>query len=86
MTQAVPTPPVVKQNVTIGDWLFGAVAVAAGTNRWGVMTVDNGGHWSTDKDVDGWATLPQQVAVEPAPEAAPEVPESVAPVEAAPTA
>lgn len=86
MTQAAPVPPVVKQNVTIGDWLFGAVAVSAGTNRWGVMTPENGGHWATDKDVDGWATLPQQVAVEPTPEAVTEVTEAVAPVEATPTA
>lgn len=81
MTQAAITPPVVKQNVTVGDWQFGAVAVAAGADRWGVMNPTNGGHWSTDKDVESWVTLPQQVAVEPpaeptsepapAPEAAP---------------
>jgi hypothetical protein len=36
------------------------------------MTPDNGGHWATDTDVDGWATLPAPTPVEPTPETPPE--------------
>jgi hypothetical protein len=37
--------------------LFGAVAVSAGVNRWGVMHPLNGGHWADDEEVKNWKIL-----------------------------
>ncbi|WRQ08608.1 hypothetical protein JDBV13_01760 [Mycobacterium phage mckenna] len=34
--------------------MFGAVAVRAGVNRWGVMHPQHGGHWAGDVEVNGW--------------------------------
>lgn len=47
--------PEVKQCTDTDSHLFGAVAVKAGDNRWGVMHPSNGGHWATDVDVSDWA-------------------------------
>ncbi|MCV7308825.1 hypothetical protein [Mycobacteroides immunogenum] len=49
--------PEVKQCAIAGSHLFGAVAIKAGENRWGVMHPANGGHWATDGEVDGWAAV-----------------------------
>lgn len=38
-------------------WQFGSVAVAAGRNRWGVMSPDNGGHWADDDEVKDWKVV-----------------------------
>lgn len=43
--------------------MFGAVAVASGENRWGVMEPINpttgrgGGHWANDEQVKDWTVL-----------------------------
>lgn len=47
-------PPEVKQCTDIQSHLFGAVAVQAGENRWGVMHPAHGGHWATDAEVADW--------------------------------
>lgn len=66
-----PTPPEtptpdptteVRQNRIPGDWQFGSVAVAqdlviTDTTKWGVMNKDNGGHWSTTPELEGWTKL-----------------------------
>lgn len=49
--------PKVKQCQDEKHWLFGAVAVAAGTDRWGVMHPENGGHWAKDAEVEAWKVL-----------------------------
>jgi hypothetical protein len=36
---------------------FGAVAVAAGPDRWGVMHPANGGHWAVDAEVQDWPVI-----------------------------
>lgn len=50
-------PPAARQCVDMEDHLFGAVAVAGGENRWGVMHPDNGGHWADDAEVADWAEM-----------------------------
>jgi hypothetical protein len=52
-----PTPPAVRQCQVASSPFFGAVAVAAGTNRWGVMNPANGGHWAQDSEVAAWTVL-----------------------------
>lgn len=54
---AAKKPPEVRQCQIQDHWLFGAAAVKAGANRWGVMHPDNGGHWSTDDEVKDWTKL-----------------------------
>jgi hypothetical protein len=54
MASSTPTPPKVKQCLTIGDWQFGCTATSAGQDRWLVASPDNGGHWATDDDVKDW--------------------------------
>lgn len=49
--------PEVKQCTDTDSHLYGAVAVKAAENRWGVMHPTNGGHWATDEDVDGWTEV-----------------------------
>lgn len=49
-----PTTPDVRQNQIVDDAQFGAVAVRAGDDRWGVMHPANGGHWATDAEVESW--------------------------------
>lgn len=49
--------PTVKQCTEPESHLFGAVAVKADTNRWGVMHPANGGHWATDAEVADWPEL-----------------------------
>lgn len=46
--------PEVKQCTDTTSHLFGAVAVHAGENRWGVMHPAHGGHWATDTEVSDW--------------------------------
>lgn len=48
--------PEVKQCTNKESHLYGAVAVRAGENRWGVMHPDTGGHWATDAEVADWPT------------------------------
>jgi hypothetical protein len=57
MTQPTPQLPEVRQCQDKDNFLFGASAVAAGPDRWGIMNPANGGHWGTDADVEGWKTL-----------------------------
>ncbi len=47
--------PDVKQCANVESHLFGAVAVKAAENRWGVMHPTNGGHWATETEVADWA-------------------------------
>lgn len=56
---AAPTPnlPQARQCADPKHALFGAVAVRADNDRWGVMHPANGGHWATDEDVDAWPVL-----------------------------
>lgn len=51
--------PTVKQCTDEKSYLFGAVAVQAGENRWGVMHPANGGHWATDAEVAQWQPFEQ---------------------------
>jgi hypothetical protein len=60
--------PEVRQNVDPKSDQFGAVAVKAGKNRWGVMSPVHGGHWATDDEVDGWTPGTFTAAAEPAKE------------------
>ncbi|WVX88192.1 hypothetical protein SEA_SIZEMORE_24 [Mycobacterium phage Sizemore] len=46
--------PEVRQCVDEASHMFGAVAVRAGVNRWGVMHPQHGGHWAGDVEVNGW--------------------------------
>jgi len=57
--QSVPELPEVRQCADSEHFLYGASAVAAGENRWGVMHPVNGGHWSDDAGVEGWPVLSQ---------------------------
>jgi hypothetical protein len=79
-TADAPGLPQVKQCNTIGDWQYGSVAVAAGPNRWGVMTPDNGGHWATDADVKDWDVATSPTAKQPTPAPTPAPPAPPAPV------
>ncbi len=54
---AVKDLPAAKQCTDTESHAFGAVAVQAGENRWGVMHPANGGHWATDAEVTGWHEL-----------------------------
>lgn len=54
---AAKKPPVVKQCTDPESFLFGAVAVQAAADRWGVMHPANGGHWATAADVADWTEL-----------------------------
>jgi hypothetical protein len=47
--------PEVRQCVDETSHMFGAVAVRASENRWGVMHPQHGGHWATDVEVHDWA-------------------------------
>lgn len=55
--------PEVRQCRNEDDDQFGAVAVASGNNRWGVMipldmaTGRGGGHWASDDEVKDWTVL-----------------------------
>lgn len=49
--------PEVRQCQDPDHFLYGSSAVAAGPDRWGVMSPQNGGHWSTDADVTDWTVL-----------------------------
>jgi hypothetical protein len=49
--------PQARQNRDPDSPLFGAVAVKAGENRWGIMHPANGGHWGTDDEVEDWKVL-----------------------------
>lgn len=49
--------PEVRQCQDAEDFLYGATAVAAGADRWGVMHPVNGGHWSSDAEVASWKVL-----------------------------
>ncbi len=48
--------PTVKQCTDTESHMFGAVAVQAEKDRWGVMHPANGGHWATDAEVADWAS------------------------------
>lgn len=50
-------PPTAKQCTNPDSHMFGAVAVQADENRWGVMHPANGGHWATTADVADWPEL-----------------------------
>jgi hypothetical protein len=52
-----PALPEVRQCQVVSSPYFGAVAVAAGTNRWGVMNPANGGHWAQDSEVAAWTVV-----------------------------
>jgi hypothetical protein len=67
--------PEVRQCQDTDNWQYGAVAVAAGANRWGVMTPVNGGHWADDDEVESWARVIKDPAWKPPAEAATETPE-----------
>ena len=49
--------PAAKQCTDTDSHMFGAVAVHAATDRWGVMHPANGGHWATDAEVADWPEL-----------------------------
>lgn len=49
--------PEVRQCQDAENFLYGASAVAAGADRWGVMHPTNGGHWATDAEVADWKVL-----------------------------
>ena len=49
--------PEVRQCRNEDDNLFGAVAVRAAEDHWGVMNPAAGGHWATDADVEDWHEL-----------------------------
>lgn len=51
------TLPAVKQCTDPESHQFGAVAVQADENRWGVMHPTNGGHWATSSEVDDWTEV-----------------------------
>jgi hypothetical protein len=51
-----PAPEVRQQSDPDADQ-FGAVAVAAGPDRWGVMHPANGGHWAVDAEVQDWPVI-----------------------------
>jgi hypothetical protein len=53
----VATVPEARQCQDPEDAQFGAVTVKAGEDRWGVMNPNNGGHWATDAEVDGWKVI-----------------------------
>ena len=61
--------PEVRQCRDQADEQFGAVAVKAAPDRWGVMNpgVVNpnrvGGHWTDDKEVAGWVVLSARTQV-----------------------
>jgi len=58
--QSAPDPgplPEVRQCQDAENFLYGASAVAAGDDRWGVMSPTNGGHWATDAEVAEWTVL-----------------------------
>ncbi|QRY43192.1 hypothetical protein JVX93_21850 [Mycolicibacterium boenickei] len=57
---AAKKPPTVKQCADAESHMFGAVAVRAGEDRWGVMHPANGGHWATDAEVADWPELAAQ--------------------------
>lgn len=50
------TPPEVRQCLIEGA-TFGATATKAGDNRWLVAHPQNGGHWASDAEVEGWRRL-----------------------------
>lgn len=52
--------PEVRQCLDDHDPQYGAVAVEAGDDRWGVMSPVNGGHWATDEEVKDWERLGSQ--------------------------
>jgi hypothetical protein len=54
---APPPPPEVRQCQDNTHPAYPAVAVNAGTNRWGVMHPANGGYWALDTDVSDWIVL-----------------------------
>ncbi|MDH6199174.1 hypothetical protein M2272_005842 [Mycobacterium frederiksbergense] len=54
---AAKKPPTVKQCTDRESHMFGAVAVQAADDRWGVMHPANGGHWATDNEVADWSDL-----------------------------
>ena len=56
MTSPAP-PPEVRQCQDTDHYLYGAAAVYASENRWGVMHPANGGHWATDADVADWKIM-----------------------------
>jgi hypothetical protein len=49
--------PEVRQCADPGHPQYGAVAVHAGENRWGIMSPRNGGHWADDNEVNDWKVL-----------------------------
>jgi hypothetical protein len=49
--------PEVRQCADPDHPQYGAVAVHAGENRWGVMSPRNGGHWADDNEVNDWKVL-----------------------------
>ena len=51
---AAPAAPEVRQQQNPDADQFGAVAVRAADDRWGVMHPANGGHWATDAEVESW--------------------------------
>lgn len=46
--------PEIRQNIDPETDGFGAVAVKAGEDRWGIMHPLHGGHWGTDAEVAAW--------------------------------
>jgi hypothetical protein len=77
--------PASKQCHINGHPLFGAIAVQASDDRWGVMTPVNGGHWAASAEVDDWADLAAPTPVDPPqPEPEPEPEAAAEPAEAEP--
>jgi hypothetical protein len=53
-----PAVPEIRQCMDPDHFLFGASALrTTNPDGWGVMTVANGGHHSTDEDVKDWVVI-----------------------------
>lgn len=55
--KAQPSAPEVRQCTDPENAQFGSVAVSAGQDRWGVMSPNNGGHWTVDDEVKDWKVV-----------------------------
>jgi hypothetical protein len=66
--------PEVRQCADETHPLLGATALRVGENRWGIMSVANGGHFGDDTEVAEWTVLQAvpPLADEPEPEPEPE--------------
>ena len=83
MTTPAPLPEV-RQCQIEQHPLWGATAVAVGENRWGIMSIANGGHYGDDAEVADWSVAVEftggpQPASEPEPSEAPAAPKRTRP-------